>query len=64
MDDPLVVRRGEAPGELDGEQIRMVDRRGGPRLLLEATQAVGIPGDVGRQNFTATSRPRRESLAR
>jgi hypothetical protein len=30
------------PDLVDGEDVRMVQRRGGARLLLEATQAVAI----------------------
>ena len=35
----------------DRQQIRMVHRSGGARLLLEATQAVGVLGEHRRQDL-------------
>ena len=36
---------------VDGQNVRMVQRGGGARLLLEASQTLGIPGERGRQHF-------------
>ena len=36
---------------VNGKNVRMVQRRSGPRLLLEATEAIKISGECRRQNF-------------
>src|SRR5437899_12439140 len=36
---------------VNGQNVRMVESRGGPRFLLEATYAFVIPGEMSEQNF-------------
>jgi hypothetical protein len=36
---------------VDGEDVGMVQRRGGAGFLLEAAQALGVPGEGCRQNL-------------
>src|SRR5438309_3851468 len=39
----------------DGQDVRMVQRRGSPRFLLKATHTLFIPGETGRQYFERDS---------
>ena len=38
----------DSPDLIDRYDVRMIQRRCGPRLLLEATHAIFIPREVGR----------------
>jgi hypothetical protein len=41
----------------DGEDIRMAQRRSGPRFLLEAPQTIGVLGESERQNLDRNLSP-------
>ena len=54
------VRRAVVRADVvDREDVRMIQRRGRARLLLEARQTLGIGGERGGSTLMATSRPRR-----
>ena len=49
---------------VDGEDVRMVERARGPRLLVETAQPVSVRGKSGGRTLIATSRPSSGSRAR
>jgi len=50
-------------GLVDGADVRMVERRGGPRLLEKARLGDRIAGQLRERNLSATVRSRRVSSA-
>ena len=49
---------------VDGDDVRMIQRRYGARLALESRQAIGVASHLGRETFSATARPSLVSGAR
>ena len=48
---------------VNGEDVRMIERRGGARFVQEAVHPLRIAGEFGRNTFSATDRPRVGSTA-
>ena len=58
------VDRARLPDLVDRDDVRMVERRGGARFLLEAAAEIGVACSAGVRTFSATSRPSTVSVAR
>ena len=53
-EEPAVVELADL---VDGDDVRVVERRSGARFLLEPANGVGLPGESVRSSFSATLRP-------
>src|SRR5206468_10275283 len=41
----------DLPDLMNGDDVRMIERRGGARLLLKTDHTICVPGEIGRQQF-------------